>query len=72
MALRQLLGLHRRGHAPDAAKLNLAQRFTPMASPKSNGMTEAFVKTIKRDYVRVRPLPDAPAALDQIDGWFKD
>jgi hypothetical protein len=72
MAVRQLLGLQRRGHALDAAKLNLAQRFTPMASPKSNGMTETFVKTIKHDYVRVRLLPDARAALDQIDMWFKD
>jgi transposase InsO family protein len=55
-----------------AAQLNLTPCFTPVASPESNGMSEAFVKTIKRDYVRVRPLPDARAALDQIDGWFED
>lgn len=55
-----------------AAQLNLTPCFTPVASPESNGMSEALVKTIKRDYVRVRPLPDAAAALDQIAGWFDD
>ena len=55
-----------------AAQLNLTPCFTPVASPESNGMSEAFVKTFKRDYVRVRPLPDATTALDQIDGWFED
>lgn len=54
-----------------AAQHNLTPRVTPLASPESNGMSEAFVKTVKRDYVRVRPLPDARAALDQIDGWFE-
>jgi hypothetical protein len=28
---------------------------TPIESPQSNGMAEAFARTIKRDYVRVRP-----------------
>ena len=46
-----------------AAALNLVPCFTPVRSPESNGMAEAFVKTFKRDYVRVHPLPDAPAAL---------
>jgi hypothetical protein len=31
-------------------------------------MAEAFVKTFKRDYVRVNPLPDALTALRQIAG----
>lgn len=55
-----------------AAQLNLTPCFTPVASPESNGMSEALVKTIKRDHVRVRPLPHAGAALDQIPGWFED
>ena len=55
-----------------ATQLNLISRFTPVASPESNGMCEAFVKTLKRDYVRVNPIPDANAALDQIAGWFED
>jgi hypothetical protein len=27
--------------------------------PESNGMAEAFVKTFKRDYVRIHEIPDA-------------
>jgi putative transposase len=34
-------------------------RTTPVQSPQSNGMAEAFVRTIKRDYVRVSPIPNA-------------
>ena len=55
-----------------AAQLNLTACFTPVASPESNGVSEAFVRTFKRDYVRVNPIPDARTALDQIAGWFKD
>jgi transposase InsO family protein len=55
-----------------AGQLNLVPCFTPVASPESNGMSEAFVRTLKRDYVRVRPLPDAATALSQIAGWFED
>ena len=32
-------------------------------------MAEAFVKTFKRDYVRVNPIPDARTALLRIDNW---
>ena len=55
-----------------AAALNLVPCFTPVRSPESNGMAEAFVKTFKRDYIRVHALPDAPAALRQIAGWIAD
>ncbi len=55
-----------------AAQLGLVPCFTPVASPESNGLWEAFVKTFKRDYVRVNPLPDAATALQQIAGWFED
>ena len=55
-----------------ASQLNLVPCFTPVASPESNGMSEAFVKTLKRDYLRVCPVPDARTALDQIAGWFDD
>jgi putative transposase len=55
-----------------AAQLNLVPCFTPVASPESNGLCEAFVKTFKRDYLRVSPLPNAAMALGQIAGWFED
>jgi putative transposase len=34
-------------------------------------MAEAFVKTLKRDYARVSPCPDAASVLRQLDGWFE-
>jgi transposase InsO family protein len=55
-----------------AVALNLLPCFTPVRSPESNGMAEAFVKTFKRDYVRVNPLPDAITVLRQIAGWIGD
>ena len=55
-----------------ALALNLVPCFTPVESPESNGMAEAFVKTLKRDYVRVSPIPDAAAALALIGGWMED
>ncbi len=55
-----------------AGTLNLLPCFTPVESPERNGMAEAFVKTFKRDYVRVNPIPDAAAALTLIDSWMED
>jgi transposase InsO family protein len=52
--------------------LNLVPCFTPVESPESNGMAEAFVKTFMRDYVRVSPIPDAVTALALIDSWMED
>lgn len=51
-----------------AAVLNLVPCFTPVASPESNGLCEAFVKTFMRDYVGVNPLPDALTVLRHIAG----
>jgi putative transposase len=55
-----------------AVALNLVPCFTPVHSPQSNGICESFVKTFKRDYVRVNALPDAITAFRQIAGWFED
>jgi putative transposase len=55
-----------------AIALNLVPCFTPVRSPESNGMSEAFVKTFKRDYVRVNSSPDGQSALRQIAGWIDD
>ena len=53
-----------------AAALGLVPCFTPVHSPESNGIAEAFVKTFKRDYARIHPLPDAATVLRQIARWF--
>ena len=55
-----------------AMGLNLRPCFTPVASPQSNGMAESFVKTIKRDYARINPLPDADTVLAELHRWFED
>ncbi len=55
-----------------AQQLGLKSCFTPVKSPQSNGMSEAFVKTLKRDYVRVNPLPDAKTVLSLIGDWIED
>jgi putative transposase len=55
-----------------ATALNLIACFTPVESPESNGMAEAFVKTFKRDYVRINPIPNAHTALAAIEHWFED
>ena len=45
---------------------------TPSYSPQSNGLAEAFVKTLKRDYVEGAELRDAETVLAQLGGWFDD
>jgi putative transposase len=55
-----------------AVRLGLVPCFTPVRSPQSNGMAEAFVKTFKRDYVYVHDRPDAKTVLSQLSNWFED
>lgn len=55
-----------------ARQIGLKPCFTPVKSPQSNGISEAFVNTLKRDYVRVSPLPHADQALRLIGTWFDD
>ena len=55
-----------------ATALNLVACFTPVRRPESNGVCEAFVKTFKRDYVRVNPRPNAISVLQQLPDWFED
>jgi len=53
-----------------AREIGLVPRTTPLESPQSNGMAEAFVRTLKRDYVRVSPIPDAQSVLRQLPLWL--
>lgn len=34
-------------------------------------MAEAFVKTFKRDYVAVNPIPNAETVIAQLPLWFE-
>jgi putative transposase len=53
-----------------ARDIGLEPRTTPVTSPQSNGMAEAFVRTIKRDYARVNPMPDAKTVIESLPMWF--
>jgi putative transposase len=55
-----------------ARALGLKPCFTPVRSPESNGVAEAFVKTFKRDYARLSILPDAVTILTLLPDWFDD
>ncbi len=46
--------------------------FTPVRSPQSNGMSEAFVKTLKRDYASTVILPDADTVMALLPNWIDD
>ncbi len=55
-----------------AERLNLEPITTPKASPESNGMSEAFVNTLKRDYVSGADRSEAKTVLDQVAAWIAD
>ena len=55
-----------------ARKIGLKSCFTRAYSPESNGMSEAFVKTIKRDYVYVSDCYSAEVTMELLEGWIKD
>ena len=54
-----------------ATLIGLVPCRTPIESPQSNGMAEAFVKTFKRDYAQVHPRTDAATVIVQLDDWFQ-
>lgn len=55
-----------------AERLHLVPITTPAASPQSNGMSEAFVNTMRRDYLAGADLSTADAVLAQIPEWIAD
>ena len=58
--------LHRRRYRQLCMRLGLEPRTTPIESPRSSGMAEAFVRTIARDYVRVSPCPDGETVMRKV------
>lgn len=55
-----------------ADRLHLEPITTPAASPESNGMSEAFVNTLRRDYISGADRSDAATVLDQVTDWIAD
>lgn len=55
-----------------AERLSQVPVTAPAYSPESNGMAEAFVKMMKRDYVDGADLDSAAAVLDQLPRWVAD
>lgn len=54
-----------------AKRLGLISCFTAPNSPQSNGMAEAFVNTIKRDYVYISDCHDAKTVLKLLPKWIE-
>lgn len=55
-----------------AERLGLVPVTTPARSPQSNGMSEAFVNTLRRDYIESAELWSAVSVLAQIPAWVRD
>lgn len=55
-----------------AERLGLVPVTTPAYSPQSNGMSEAFVNTLRRDYLAGADRSTAASVLDQVPGWIGD
>lgn len=51
-------------------ELNLEPCTTAVSSPKSNGMAERFVKTMKEDYIAFMPKPHVRTALRNLAAAF--
>ena len=53
-----------------AREIGFLPLHTPIESPQSNGMAEAFVRIFKRDYVTFNPKPDAATVIQSLPAWF--
>lgn len=54
-----------------ARNIGLEPRTTPVRSPQLNDMAEPFVRTMKRDYIRISPLPDARTVIENLPLWIE-
>jgi putative transposase len=55
-----------------AERLGLVPVTTPARSPQSNGMSEAFVNTLRRDYIESAELWSAAHVIALLPEWFED
>jgi putative transposase len=55
-----------------AERLGFEVVTTPVRSPESNGMSEAFVNTMRRDYIESADLWSAAGVIAQVPAWFED
>jgi hypothetical protein len=55
-----------------AEHLGLEVITTPVMSPESNGMSEAFVNRLSRAYIESAELWTAASVIAQIPAWFED
>lgn len=55
-----------------AERAGLVPITTPVCSPESNGLSEAFHGTLRRDYVAGADLSSAAAVLEQLPRWIED
>lgn len=53
-------------------RLGLTPITTPVCSPESNGISEAFHHTLRRDYIAGADLSSAAAVLAQLPQWVAD
>lgn len=51
--------------------LGLEIRTIPANSPESKGIAEAFVKTLKNDYVWLGDLKDTKTVLEELSKWME-
>lgn len=61
MAVGRRQRLNREGHCQHRATLGLKLLTTLVRSPELNGVSEALVKTLKREYASILILHDGPA-----------
>ncbi|EHM9006717.1 IS3 family transposase [Salmonella enterica] len=54
-----------------ARMVGLEPKHTAVHSPESNGMSESFVKTMKRDYISIMPKPDGLTAVKNLAEAFE-
>ena len=53
-------------------RLGLTPITTPVCSPESNGLSEAFHHTLRRDYLAGADLSRAEAVLRHLPAWIVD